>query len=122
MTFGSLSPLASCAHSASPTVPRAWQSAYTLAQMPLVSEDRSSVISEPQKVCIISRDGGMCVLCGMDPVDVVHIVARNSAAHRQVSETGWHLQQLIKFHTGTRRLIGSARWHRHCRISGKTMP
>jgi len=87
--------------------------------MPLVSEGRSSAISESQKVCIISRDGGLCVLCGMDPVDVAHIVARNSAAHRQVSETGWNLQQIIK---GTRRLIGSARWHPHCRISGKTMP
>jgi hypothetical protein len=89
--------------------------------MSLVSEGRSSAISESQKVCITSRDGGLCVLCGMDPVDVAHIVARDSAAHRQVK---WDClaQAIIKFGMGTRRSIGSARWRRHCRILGKTMP
>jgi hypothetical protein len=42
--------------------------------------------SEYQKAIAISRDGGLCVLCGIGAVDVAHVVARNSADCRQVSE------------------------------------
>ena len=58
--------------------------------------DGSSVISESRRASIKSRDGGLCVLCGMDPVEVAHIVARKSADHRRVVSwpafvNGWNL-------------------------------
>ena len=46
---------------------------------------------------IHSRDGGLCVLCGMDPVDVGHIIARNSGDQDKVSETS-RLIQMVEFH------------------------
>lgn len=48
--------------------------------MPLTTMDGSSAISESQEI-IIFRDGGLCVLCGMD---VAYIVAQNDD---EVSET-----------------------------------
>jgi hypothetical protein len=51
--------------------------------------DGSSAVSESRKASVTSRDGGLCVLRGMDPVDVAHIVARKSGEHSEVSETGW---------------------------------
>jgi hypothetical protein len=45
------------------------------AQMPLSSEYGSSAVSESWKDNVISRDGGLCVLCGIYPVDVAPIVA-----------------------------------------------
>ena len=59
-----------------------------LAQMPLATVDGSSAISESRRISVNSRDGGLCVLCGMDPVDVGHVVARKSGDQGQVSETG----------------------------------
>ena len=41
-----------------------------------MTTDSSSVISETMKSSVLIRDGGLCVLCGDDLVDVVHIVAR----------------------------------------------
>jgi hypothetical protein len=61
---------------------------HQLLQMPAVSVDGSSAISESRKASVTSRDGGLCVLCGMDPVDVAHIVARKSGDHHRVSEAG----------------------------------
>lgn len=52
--------------------------------MPLTTVDGSSVVSESRKVSITSRDGGVCILCGMDPVDVAHIVARKSGDQGRV--------------------------------------
>ena len=42
--------------------------------MPLSGEYGSSAVYESWKDNVISRDGGLCILCGMDPVDVAHIV------------------------------------------------
>ena len=56
--------------------------------MLLATVDGSSAISESRRASVSSRDGGLCVLCGMDPVDVAHIVARKSGDHRRVSDTG----------------------------------
>lgn len=67
--------------------PYSFSSATALAQMPLTTVDGSSVVSESRKVSITSRDGGVCILCGMDPVDVAHIVARKSGDQGRVSET-----------------------------------
>jgi len=52
---------------------------------PLSPTDGSSVISEIRKSSVVSRDGGLCVLCGMDPIDVAHIVARKSGDPGRVS-------------------------------------
>ncbi|KAM6503830.1 hypothetical protein JOM56_000773 [Amanita muscaria] len=52
--------------------------------MPLTTVDGSSAVSESQKVSITSRDGGVCILCGMDPIDVAHIVARKSGDQGRV--------------------------------------
>ncbi len=46
--------------------------------------DRSSVMSETMRSNVLIRDGGLCVLCGDDPVDVVHIVARKASGIDQV--------------------------------------
>jgi len=44
--------------------------------MPSMSPTKGwNVPSEACKTNISSRDGGVCVLCGIDPVDVVRIVA-----------------------------------------------
>jgi hypothetical protein len=56
------------------------------AQMPLPTVDDSSAVSESQEAIVTYCDGGLCILCGMDPVDVVHIVSRKSGDHRRVSE------------------------------------
>jgi hypothetical protein len=56
--------------------------------MSSATTDDSSIISESRRDSVISRDGGLCVLCGMDPVDVAHVVARESGNQRLVSETG----------------------------------
>lgn len=53
--------------------------------MPL-SIDGSSLVSESRKASVFSRDGGLCVLCGMDPTDVAHIVARKAGDQNRVSE------------------------------------
>ena len=34
-----------------------------------------------------SRDGGLCVLCGVGPVDIAHIVARKSGDPAHVRKT-----------------------------------
>ena len=47
--------------------------------------DGSSVISESKRANVSVRDGGLCVLCGDDPIDVAHIVARKSGDIGQVS-------------------------------------
>jgi hypothetical protein len=96
-----------------------WPSAAALAQMSPATVDGSSAISESRKLSIISRDGGLCVLCGMDPVGVAHIVARNSGDHGRVSETDL-LLQMVELHTQIGRLIGFARWHHRCQTSEKT--
>lgn len=49
-----------------------------------VSLGGSSVVSE----WITSRDGGVSVLCGMDPVDVAHIVTRKTGDQGRVSDPG----------------------------------
>ena len=49
--------------------------------------DGSSVLSETKRSNVSLRDGGLCVLCGDDPVDVAHIVARKSGDVSQVSGT-----------------------------------
>lgn len=54
----------------------------------MAATDDSSVISETRRTNIQLRDGGVCVLCGDDPTDVVHIVARKAGDVGQVSETG----------------------------------
>jgi len=36
--------------------------------------DDSNAISETQEASVSSRDGGMCVICGMYIVDVAHII------------------------------------------------
>jgi hypothetical protein len=64
--------------------PDSFTSFLVLAQMPLATVDGSSAMSESRKVSVNSRDGGLCVLCGMDPVDIAHIVAGKSGDHRQV--------------------------------------
>lgn len=56
--------------------------------MPSVTTDGSSTISESQTISVITRDGGLCVLCGMDLVDVGQIIAGESGDQGQVSETG----------------------------------
>jgi len=56
-----------------------------LAQM--ATTDGSSVISEERRSNIAIRDGGLCVLCGEDPVDVAHIVARKAGDTGQVAGT-----------------------------------
>ena len=45
----------------------------------MAATDGSSAISETRRSNITLRDGGLCVLCGEDPVDVAHIVARKAA-------------------------------------------
>jgi hypothetical protein len=47
----------------------------------------SSILSETRKTSVTSRDGGLCILCGIDLVDVAHIVARKAGDSGQVSET-----------------------------------
>lgn len=56
--------------------------------------DGSSVISESRRAGVNSRDGGLCVLCGMDPVDVAHIIARKAGDQGQVSG----LVQMVESH------------------------
>ena len=57
--------------------------------MPPATGDGSSTISESRRISVLnSRDGGLCVLCGMDPVDVGHDVTRKSGDQGRVSETG----------------------------------
>ena len=63
--------------------------------MPTITDDSSAItdgssaISDFRKEIVISRDGGLCVLCGMYPVDVAHIIARRESDHLdQVSEPG----------------------------------
>ena len=59
------------------------------------------------------------VLCGMDPVDVAHIIARRSADQDQVSETC--SVQMVTFHKQIGRLIGFAWWLHHCQLLVKMM-
>ena len=56
--------------------------------MPPATADGSSTISESWRINVTSCDGGLCVLCGMDPIDVSHIIAQKSGNQGQVSETG----------------------------------
>jgi hypothetical protein len=57
--------------------------------MPPTTADGSSAISESRRISVLnSRDGGLCVLCGTDPVDVGHVVARKFGDQGRVSETG----------------------------------
>ena len=62
-----------------------YSSSYT---MPPATADDSSAISESRRINVTSHDGGLCVLCGMDPVDVGHFIAGKSGDQGQVSETG----------------------------------
>ncbi len=48
--------------------------------------EESSAVSESQRAIITSRDGGLCILCGMDPVNVAHIVAPRSGDQSRVSK------------------------------------
>lgn len=52
--------------------------------MTLTTVDGSTAISESRKVRIASRDGAVCILYGMDPIDVAHIVARKSGNQARV--------------------------------------
>lgn len=53
----------------------------------MAATDGSSAISETRRSNISIRDGGVCVLCGEDPVDVAHIVARKAGDTGQVAGT-----------------------------------
>ncbi len=75
--------------------------------MPQTTSDGSSTISESLRFSINSRDGDLCVLCGMDPVDVGHIIARKSGDQRLVSEIS-RLVQTVEIHEQIGRLIGFA--------------
>lgn len=83
-----------------------------------VDNSSSSVVSEPRKIEIISRDGDLCVLCGVDPVEVAQIIGTKSGYGkvRLVDSFKWlnFTQKLLGA-----RLIGFARWHRRCPISVK---
>jgi hypothetical protein len=50
----------------------------------------TSVISLTTRETIALRDGGVCVLCGCDTIDVAHITAQKASDFDQVvSETGF---------------------------------
>ena len=51
----------------------------------MAATDGSSAISETKRSNVTLRDGGLCVLCGEDPVDVAHIVAQKAGDPGQVS-------------------------------------
>jgi len=55
--------------------------------MSLCTMDGSSAIYETQEASVSSRDGGMCVLCGMYIVDIAHIIAQRSTENYLVSVT-----------------------------------
>jgi hypothetical protein len=50
-----------------------------------LTTDGSTVLSESRKDIVTSRDGGLCVLCGMDPTNVAHIISQKSGGDGQVS-------------------------------------
>ena len=50
-----------------------------------LTTDESTVLSESRKDIVTSRDGGLCVLCGMDPTNVAHIISQKSGGDGQVS-------------------------------------
>ncbi|KAF5376272.1 hypothetical protein D9615_008557 [Tricholomella constricta] len=47
--------------------------------------DGSSTISDTRRSNVTIRDGGLCVLCGDDPVDVAHIVVRKAHFIRSIA-------------------------------------
>jgi hypothetical protein len=71
---------------------------------PMTISEGSSAISDTRKDIVLSRDGGLCVLCGMSPIDIAHIIARKSW---DPAVSLYHFSKTAEFNTLDDSLTGS---------------
>ena len=83
--------------------------------------DGSNVLSEAKKAIVISRDHGLCILCGMDPTQVAHIIPRKSGDHQRDSRVSIDFFIITAHYHQIGRFIGFVSWLLCCLSSEKTM-